>query len=106
MVNRYENCIITNSHPDICQVSHIIQYSECEYDEKYSVNNGLLLRNNLHKMFDNFDFSINPKSFKPEFSDKVITTKGYEDYRKYNDMKINLNKSILKYLESHYEKFK
>ena len=43
LIKKYELCIITGKDEDICEACHIIPHSECTYDKKYDINNGLLL---------------------------------------------------------------
>lgn len=41
-----------NRIPVLLEVAHIIPWSKCTDDEKLSINNGILLCSNHHKMFD------------------------------------------------------
>lgn len=95
-------CIITCETCE-CELtaSHIIPVSD---NEDYDIDNGLLLRENLHKTFDNFMWSINPNTL------KIVVRKNCNvgQIREYANTKINLNMN--NYLKSnlicHYEKFK
>ena len=57
LINRFNKCIISNMHFDVCEACHIIPFSE---SKSFDIDNGLLLNCILHKLFDNYEFSINP----------------------------------------------
>jgi putative restriction endonuclease len=46
-------CVCGIEIPEILEAAHIIPYRECNDEQKFSVNNGLLLCANHHKLFDN-----------------------------------------------------
>jgi hypothetical protein len=107
-MDRYENkCIITGSTNSIVlEACHIISYSDCISNEdinnkKFDVNNGLLMKIDYHKMFDNFQFSINPTTLRIEILDK--NTDGCDDIE--NIQIKNLNKKTLENLKYHYKIF-
>ncbi len=61
LILRDKKCVVSRKHiAKECQACHIIPYSECS---DYSINNGLLIANTFHKMFDDFYWSINPSDY-------------------------------------------
>ena len=102
LLERYNNkCIISNNDcKDELEAAHIIAVSE---HGSYDVDNGLLLSSNLHKTFDKYYWSINPNTLVIEI--KENTNVG--SITKYKGIKIDieLNHTILKNLEYHYNKF-
>jgi len=96
------NCVVTNETcPEELAAAHIIPVSE---DENYDIDNGLLLRENIHKTFDNFKWSINPETFTIEIKKdtNVGQIRDYEGKR----IVIDINNNIKEFLRIHYEKFK
>lgn len=95
-------CIVTGETClDELTAAHIIPISQ---DENYDIDNGLLLRENIHKTFDSFKWSINPTTLIIEI--KSNTNVG--QIKEYQGKKINieLNNDIKINLETHYNKFK
>lgn len=89
-----ETCI------DELTASHIIPVSE---NENYDVDNGLLLRENIHKTFDKFKWSINPNTLLIEIK-KNINVGSIRDYEG-KKIDIDLNETLKNNLEWHYNKF-
>lgn len=97
---RYNNrCIISGIDEDILlEVAHIKPVSRCDtVIEKADVDNTLLLWIDIHKYFDAYKISINPKTC------RVVVKCDY--LMKYNDLYLELNDSTRKYLEHHYSIF-
>jgi len=97
---RYQNkCVISDINEKILlEVAHIKPVSECSNEqEKTDINNVLLLWIDIHKFFDAYLISINPKTL-------TVETK-CEYLKKYNGMTIKINEQTRKYLENHYSKF-
>ena len=96
-----EKCMVSGVKKPI-EACHIIPFSECN---NYDANNGLLLSCNIHKLFDDFDMSINPATLCVELFDENDN----DDYAIYKNKKININKdrenNIKINLNNHYEKF-
>lgn len=70
-------CAITGcDEKEVLEAAHIIPYRE---EQTYSLNNGLLLRADIHTLFDLFYISINPNTGRV-----VVSSKLSEDYRSYN----------------------
>jgi ParB family chromosome partitioning protein len=105
IIQRFNNCIISNYDNEICEASHIIPFSE---SENFDIDNGILLNNILHKLFDKHYWSINPitlcfEIFKSPSNDIHNIMKQYdkqciEILKKYPE--------INKYLVNHYNKSK
>ena len=95
-------CIITGSIKPL-EGAHIIPYSECN---NFKIDNGLLLKSDIHTLFDNFDISINPNTMKVELTEEM---KNDEECKKYQNKKINIDNKyiddIKNNLKVHYDKF-
>lgn len=102
LIKRYENCIITDTDEQICEACHIIPYSKCAESDKYNVNNGLLLRSDLHKLFDKGDLKINPDTLQLEFSQQILDNVKMQKYKKLHGKKIVVNSKSLLYLKTIY----
>ena len=105
--DRYKTCIICDiydCHKSSYQVAHIFDFSKCETEEdKYNVNNGILLCSNMHKYFDD---SLLKFVVDSECDDNYIvnivfcdTMSDYMFYKKYNGKKILFNKENILYIE-------
>ncbi|MFB2640878.1 HNH endonuclease [Shewanella bicestrii] len=71
-----ETCMITGCNDiEVLEACHIVPESA---SSEYSINNGLLLRADLHKLFDEGLMSINPKSGEVVFS-KKLNSKEYQE---------------------------
>jgi len=103
---RFNNCIICQNNEcniDCCNVCHIWNYSFCDDNSKYDINNGLLLCANTHSYFDKhlIKFKIidyNNAMVSIQIDDKLKHCKIY----KYNNSIITLFNENLKYLEKRY----
>lgn len=102
LIKRYENCIITDTDEQICEACHIIPFTDCSGTDKYDVNNGLLLRSDLHKLFDSKDLKINPDTLTLEFSKKILDNAKMQKYKKYHGKKIEVNEASIEYLRKIY----
>ena len=102
VIDRYNNCIITGCNSIVCEACHIIPHSECSEDIKYDVNNGLLFRVDLHKLFDNGNLKINPTTSQIELSNDILNDNTMKDYHKYNNKKINIHESSICFLNKLY----
>jgi len=113
----YKTCIICDvgdCHKSAYEVAHILDFSKCEtINEKYDVNNGILLCANMHKYFDSknelLKFNIisniiddsNIVICKIVFCDSLLTS---NYYKKYNGKQIKFNKQNILYLNKKYNK--
>jgi len=102
LIKRYENCIITDTDEQTCEACHIIPYNKCSESDKYNVDNGLLLRSDLHKLFDSQELKINPETLTLEFSEKILNNSKMYKYKKYHLKKVNINKNSIDYLKHVY----
>ena len=78
------------------EAAHIIPFAKSKDD---TLENGLLLRADLHRLFDTGFMSINPKNKMVHFKDK----NGY--YNKYTHAKIPDNDKLRENLTAHWQKF-
>lgn len=103
----YNNqCIL--SKVSVCEACHIIPFCISEYGDKYDKYNGLLLKADLHVLFDEYKFSINPETFTVEFDKNFFNNQNdFNEYNKYNNLKVNLenNKTLINNLSEHYNTF-
>lgn len=99
---RYNNeCIITGTDIPV-QVCHIIPFSQCDSNEKYNINNGILLRDDIHMLFDNGYIKINPDTLCVEIAESIMKNKKCYDYHKYDGMIVKISKTSLCYLRRVY----
>lgn len=99
----YKTCVICNISIPV-EGAHIIPYA---VNEDFNINNGLLLCNNHHALFDKFLFSIDPESLIIELSNEMAKDKYH---KMYNGMKLRIPKEInsIELCENigyHYKKF-
>ncbi len=102
LVERFNCCLISNLHPNLCEACHIIPFSQCE---NFDVENGLLLNPILHKLFDSYQFSIEPQTLIVKLDRKSIY---YSYMSQFKNIKLSLLEQyplILSNLESHYKIF-
>lgn len=102
----YNNkCIISDIKRKKClEVAHIKPVSHCEsLKEKSDVENTFVLWIDLHKYFDNFDFSINPNTCKIEIKQNC---EDYDFLKEYENKKLNLTEKNKLYLQWHYDAYK
>jgi ParB/RepB/Spo0J family partition protein len=102
LVERFNYCIISNLHPNLCEACHIIPFSECE---NFDVENGLLLNPILHKLFDGYQFSIEPNNLIVKVNRKSIY---YNYMRQFKNQKLSILEhypAVRANLESHYKIF-
>lgn len=104
LIKKYKTCVITGDDADICEACHIIPYSESNDNEKYDINNGLLLSASIHKLFDSSDLSINNDGC-VVLSDKITNKSTYKKYWPLDNMKVNIDKQTMNNLKVHYTKF-
>ena len=105
LINRFDKCIISGMFNDVCEAAHIVPFSESDDQVSFDINNGLLLNRILHKLFDNYEISINPITLNLEI---LKTCKNYEFIKIYEDKPIKILKNYpdtSNYLHKHYHKF-
>lgn len=101
LILRDKNCLISGDNADICEACHIVPYSEVK---SFDISNGLLLNRCLHKLFDNYLWSID-SSNNVKFSNNLLNSNNYSNYIKYNGIKLNILTNSKKYLEIHWNRF-
>ena len=101
LIKKYNRCVISDSIDIECEACHIIPYSICK---NFDIDNGLLLSSDLHKTFDKYCWSINPKTLKVEINKNIKDCgkiKNYED----TTVNIKLNNRLYNNLLYHYNMF-
>jgi len=101
LIDRYKCCIISNNTADICDAAHIIPYSQLETTNRYNIDNGLLLRTDLHRCFDNKILIINPQTLIISFDNEWLEKN--KNYQIYNNNRVNINENSIKYLVEYYK---
>jgi hypothetical protein len=104
VIKRDIHCILSNVEHEFCDVAHIKPFCECEYNEKYDMDNCLLLRKDFHNYFDKYLWSINHVNSQIILSDKLKFDKKY-NMNKFNNKIIKLNDKQKEYLKYHYSKY-
>jgi len=110
LFERYgKSCMITNSKIyDILQACHIIPFAD---SHDMSVDNGLILDSNYHKLFDIYIWSINPETLKIEINYNLLSDEDKSDIliQRLENKTLDVLRpysNTLRYLTKHYEKFK
>lgn len=105
LLTAYEcKCAITScTEREVLEAAHIIPFSETQ---DYPTSNGILLRADIHVLFDLFLVSISPQTGKIAVSHRLS-----EEYQKYNGKLMNFPNNEQDYpswenLKVHYEKMK
>ena len=94
-------CVISGcSVPEVLQAAHIVPFSE-SVAFRNDLNNGLILRNDIHTLFDRFLLSIQPVDGAIIFADQLKTS----GYRNYEGKKLNLKASRI-FLADHFKRFR
>ena len=98
IIERDKVCIISGYDSIECEAAHIIPYSECK---SYETSNGILLNACLHKLFDQYIFSINPLTMKVE----IINESDGISINNYKNKDIQIPSECIDSLRKHYDKF-
>lgn len=98
IIFRDRRCIISGFDPAECEAAHIVPYAK---DKSFDPSNGILLNRCLHKLFDDYQFSINPESIKIVIKDvsKNLSIKPYLN------KKVKLAPECIPFIKKHYKKF-
>ena len=99
---RYNNECIISGTDMACDVCHLIPFSKSTKKEKYDVNNGIVLRSDIHTLFDTGDIKINPDTMMVELSEKILNSKKQKEYHKYNGIKLDIHAKSIPYLRRVY----
>ena len=98
---RPNRCAITGtSELSVLEAAHIIPYAE-RFADRDKPENGLLLRSDIHKLFDAHLISINPETKNIEVSDRIAST----DYQSLRG-KVLTDEVSVKGLSFHFENFR
>ena len=98
LLKLYGCCVVSGSDCKIeLEAAHIIPVSE---NGIYENSNGIILKSNLHKTFDDYLWSINPDTFCIEIKDCEVG-----EIAKYVNKKLDVDFSIKPNLKKHYYKF-
>ena len=103
LIKHYGKCIITGS---TCirelEAAHIIPF--CDDNMNNNIYNGLLLKSNIHKTFDDYYWTINPYSLCIEIKENINA--GEIIFYKGQKVNIKINNKILDNLNKRYNDFK
>jgi len=105
LIKRYgEKCMFTGKSYSL-QACHIKPYSMCKKESKkeiYDVNNGLILKADIHILFDIGQISINPSILKWELTQELLNE---DDLKQFDGKEVTMLKDknkVINYLEYHY----
>lgn len=106
LIDKYgKKCMITGYNIAL-QACHIKPYSVCKKESKnemYDINNGLILKSDIHCAFDNGYIGINPVTLRLEVKEDVLKDNSYfKEFQGMEITKIKGNNKMTKYLEYHY----
>ncbi len=71
----------------------------CEDKNKYNVDNGLLLRSDLHILFDKNLLKIDPCTTKIILDKTILSNEKMTQYHELNNKKINIHKNSIEFLK-------
>lgn len=103
IVKRDRKCIISGAGKLSCEAAHIKPFNNCNEEEKYDIDNGILLESGIHKLFDKYLWSINNN--RVIVSKKILQDRSYDFINKYHNKKLNLNEKQIENLKAHYRIF-
>ena len=103
ILKRDKKCVISGEGELSCEAAHIKPFNNCKEEDKYDLNNGLLLGSSIHKLFDKYLWSINNN--KVVVSNKILNNSAYYYINKYDNKIIHLNKKQKENMLSHYKIF-
>jgi hypothetical protein len=107
LLNMYGKCIITGSNCFVeLEAAHIVNFREGNHNTDINtIDNGLLLKSNIHKTFDEYLWTINPNTLMVEIKDNINAG----EIMNYNGTKINnflhINNNIIANLKKRYIDF-
>lgn len=100
---RYNDRCIVSGVSATTQVCHIVPFSRSNEDERYDTNNGILLRDDLHTLFDRHDMMIDPDTSTIIISDDLMNNPFDSCYHCLDGMVICINQPTIDYLRKKYE---
>ena len=105
LIARDKVCLISGDDRDICEGCHIVPYAECK---TYNLNNGILLNNIFHTMFDSYNISFRHKKnneFTIIMKQHILDNISYKNYHLYHKKCILIDISCINNLKIHYKIF-
>lgn len=78
IIERDKKCIVSGANKSICEACHIIPYCDSDDAHIYDINNGLLLRSDIHKLFDDHLVTINHDTCEFIVSSEILNESEYE----------------------------
>jgi len=103
LLKKYKKCMITTDDTSTCEAqleaAHIIPF--CQDMNNNSIDNGLLLKANIHKTFDRYYWTINPDTLMVEVKNNVDAG----DIMKYRGKKIECSVNMIKNLRERYSEY-
>jgi len=72
LVKKFNCCPISKMNNKICEAAHILPFSICNDEQKYDINNGILLSSNLHKAYDKGYFIIDEITCKIKINYNIL----------------------------------
>jgi len=102
--NTYDDqCVISGYDIEECSIAHIKPFAQATSEEKYDPNNGIILTNSLHTLYDKFLFTIHPTNYTVIISDKIKNKSS--TIAKYANKEIWITPASKFYLIWHYNRF-
>ena len=102
-VSGYYNATCPISGTDMpCDICHIYPYANSSAIEKYDPHNGIVMRTDLHRLFDAKQLKINPVTMCVEMSHDIMGNAKRAEYHRYNGLRVQVNPRSVKYLERVY----
>jgi len=100
---RYNDRCIISGVRATTQVCHIKPFSECDEKEKYDPNNGILLRDDIHSLFDRMILTIDPLTMIVRISDDLMNSADDSCYHLFNGIQVDIHENSKYYLVSKYQ---
>ena len=97
-----DRCIITGVRATT-QVCHIVPFSESDELERYDVNNGILLRDDIHRLFDRHDLRIDPNTLIVRLSDDLMNSADDSCYHPLDGAVVDIPERSKHYLVRKYQ---
>jgi hypothetical protein len=102
LIKKYNKCIITGIPAKVCEACHIVPFAICDDRDKYNADNGILLRRDIHTLFDDGSLKINPNTLLVEISKEIKNDPQMKIYSDMHGMKVNIDKNTLLFLKKIY----
>ena len=96
LLKRYNGCVVTqNTHVVELEAAHLMPHRD---GRDQSIDNGIILEANLHKTFDQYQWSIDPHTLK-------IVTNGSGSIENYRGRVVYVHENSKAYLNHHYMQY-